>query len=329
MIKPRVVLLGNKNIAVGCLDQLLEWDRSGELELTALIACHDDDPGRLTWSPSATAFALSHGIPVYYPRSVNDAEFLPVLKQLSPDIMVSAQYNRILKSHVIAVPRLGAINIHFAPLPKYRGVLPIVWALVEGGPSGVTIHYIDPGIDTGDIIAQTLLPLYQTETARSLYDRASEAGLALFRGTFPSLLRGRAGRVRQMESAASYHSAGYPYDRWIDWELSADQIDRFVRALTFPPYPTARTTFGGEEIELLHPLGLGAPGSGADPGTILSVDGAVRVAAGEGTVEIRRFRRAGVELTAEGAAEALLFRAGARFESCSWAASAVSVVSGR
>lgn len=284
----RVLLLGNKNLAVKCMDRLLRWQAQGELELVALVANPGDDGIGTEWMPSAISRAAELGVAVHQPRSVSDPEFRDTLLDLRPDAILSAQYDRILKPDVIALPPLGTVNVHFAALPRERGMMPLVWAMAEGGPAGVTMHHIDPGIDTGDVVGQTILPIERDDTAYTMYLRASQAGALLVDEYFLPFLKGEAPRIPQDEGRATYHSKGYPNDRWIDWTRPAEDIDRFVRALTFPGFPAARTVIRNSEVEVLHPVRAGA-GSAAGPGEVITAGERLVVAAARGTtVEIAR-----------------------------------------
>jgi methionyl-tRNA formyltransferase len=184
------------------------------------------------------------------------------------------------------------------------------------------MHFIDPGIDTGDIIAQTLLPISDTDNAWTLYERATEAGFELFHEYFLAFLRGEAPRTPQSEAESSYFSVGYPYDRWIDWSQSATQVDRFVRALTFPPhpYPSARTSLAGSEVEVLQPTRPVETSIDAAPGTILTIGEVLTVATGSGILEISRLRMGGKVVKANEVADRLDLSPGLRFESRDWIA---------
>jgi methionyl-tRNA formyltransferase len=288
--------MGNRNLAVHCLEALTQWQ---DVELVAVVACHYDEGATDTWYSSVKRLALARNLKLYQPKSVNQASFLLVLSELQPDLILSVHYDKILRSPVLSIPRLGCVNIHFGLLPRFRGSFPLVWAMVLNEPAGVTMHYMDTGIDTGDVIAQQEVLVTAEDTARSVYDKAVQAGYELFQNYLPIVLQGNSARYSQDGSRASYFPPGYPYDRWIDWNRSAVEIDRFVRALTFLPYPTARTLLGSIELECLHPMEVeGGPQTPGVPGQIVEADDRLGVVAKEGVLHIRRLRVNEVDISA-------------------------------
>lgn len=131
---------------------------------------------------SVKRIARSHGVPVLTPDDVNAPDFLSRLREIEPDLVVSVSCPQIFHEELLALPRLGCINVHSAPLPRYRGVLPTFWVLAEGEErTGVTVHYMTPGIDGGDILAQADVPIERDETLRSLMRKCKSvaAGLVL------------------------------------------------------------------------------------------------------------------------------------------------------
>ncbi|MGQ9628973.1 MAG: methionyl-tRNA formyltransferase [bacterium] len=245
----RIVLMGNKDLAVNCLDYLL---REGE-EVVAVVLNRGDRRASDSWYRSLGEYCALKGLRTFQPSSANDPEFLNEIRALSPDLVLSMSYDRILKEAFLRIPSRGAINIHFALLPRNRGCLPLVYALAGGERKvGVTIHYIDPGIDTGDIISQEGIPVSDEDTAFSLYFKCVEVGTDLFERTFPLIKSGRNGRTKQNDIEATYHKQVYPNDRWIDWSRSLEEVGAFIRAHTFPSYPGARTVLDGEEVELRY-----------------------------------------------------------------------------
>ena len=313
----RAVLLGGKALAIECLESML---RMPAVEVVAVIPCADDDPAAERWHPSLTRIAQERSLPVYQPRSVNEEGFRPVLEQLRPDVLLSVFYDKILKPHVLQLPTIGAVNVHFGLLPYNRGSFPIPWAIIDGNDPGVTMHHMDPGVDTGDIIAQMAVPAIECETAREVYDRCSAAGLYLVEQYLSPLLEGRAPRRRQPAEGGSYYRPGYPFDRWIDWSRSAEQIARFVRALTFPPFPSARTSFRGRELEVSHPAWPSEARGAWREGEIVDIRPPYATfATGDGALVVRRMRAEGRELPAADALWRLGCSEGDVLETVPWA----------
>ena len=232
----RAVLLGNKDLAVGALDVLTRYT-----EVVGVVLNHNDDGAEGRWYQSLRRAAEGRGIVTAQPNSINDPEGVAFLRRLAPDIMLSCSYSRILCRPALACAGL-AMNIHFSALPRHRGCLPVVWAIAEGDSQvGVTLHVMDTGIDSGDIIAQVLLPVDDEDTAYTVYFRCVRAGLALLDCALPSILDGSAPRRPQDLAAGSYHTQEYPSDRWITAGMTDREARALTRALTFPGYPGART----------------------------------------------------------------------------------------
>ena len=296
----RVVLLGGKALAIECLDSLL---RMRDVDVAAVIPCADDEPAGGHWYPCLAGRAKELGLPVFQPKSVNEAEFLPILRQLEPHLLVSVFYDKILKPRVLEIPSLAAANVHFGLLPYNRGSMPIPWAIIDGNDPGVTMHHMDPGVDTGDIIAQMAVPAGDHETAKDIYGRCTAAGLYLFERYIPLLLQSSAPRRCQPTVGGSYYRPGYPFDRWIEWSQPGEEISRFVRALTFAPFPSARTSFAGSELEVCHPVWIASDGTRWPAGNVMDMNPHwVTIATGNGSLSVRTIRLEGSELPA---AEAL------------------------
>ncbi|MBN1103514.1 MAG: methionyl-tRNA formyltransferase [Deltaproteobacteria bacterium] len=249
-MKARIVVMGNKNLAVGCTAHLLGI--RGNV-VTVVLNPDDDGLDRHGYF-SLKRFARSRALPSYQPRNASEPGFVETLRGLSPDLIFSFSYSRIIRKNFLDAFRDRVFNLHFSLLPRNRGCLPLIYALAEGDPeTGVTLHLMDEGIDTGDIIAQTRLPITTSDTARTLYFRASAAGLALFAETYPSILDASFLRIPQPEERASYHPQQNPNDRWIDWTWGSERIHAFIRAHTFwPPYPGARFHHKGRLWEVRH-----------------------------------------------------------------------------
>ena len=181
------------------------------------------------------------------------------------------------------------------------------------------MHHMDPGVDTGDIIAQMAVPVSERETAREVYDRCTAAGRYLFERHLPLLLEGRAPRRSQPVEGGSYYRAGYPFDRWVDWSRSAEQIARFVRALTFPPFPSARTSFRGRELEVCHPVWPCEERGAWREGEVIDIRPPYATfATGDGSLIVRTMRVEGQELPASEALWRLGCSAGAVLETVPW-----------
>lgn len=240
----RIVFVGSKDLGCFCLKELINRREN----IVGVIARHDD-PAPGVWYGSVSKIAEEKDLRVFKPKDINDHGFAKEIKNLRPDMLFVVFYPQILKKHFIDIPPRGCINLHFAPLPKYRGCMPGAWAIIEGQKEfGVTMHYIDEGVDSGDIIAQEMFKIEEDDTGYSLYKRCESIGEKLFKRTFPLIKAQKAGRMSQDKSKVIYHKRGLPNQRYIDWGNSSRNIYNFIRALTFPVFPGPRTTLNGKEI---------------------------------------------------------------------------------
>ena len=169
------------------------------------------------------------------------------------DFIFSFQYDQIINQEVIDVPKYGAINLHFSPLPKYRGVSPIAWALINNEKTyGVTLHYMDPGIDTGDIISQELFEIESIKNARELYDKCEELGTILFKKSLKKLLNGNFKRVAQDNSEGIYYSKNsIDFNKSeIEFNKSTFMLYNWIRAFIFPPFQFPKFQYNGKWVEV-------------------------------------------------------------------------------
>jgi methionyl-tRNA formyltransferase len=277
----RVVFLGNAEWSVPALDALA---RTPELEVV-LVVTDPPHPVRRgsanAPSPVATA-ARDLRLHLTEVEGLREGEGLGSLHRARPDVLVVVAYGEILTDEVLDVPPLGAINLHFSLLPRWRGAAPVQHALLAGDPAtGVTTMRMDQGLDTGPILAQRSEPIAPEDDAGTLGERLALLGADLLVSTIRNLreLIPRA----QDATAATRAPKISPTDRVLDWREPAGSIERRIRALA--PQPGARTTFRGLSLGVLSAETAEASG---DPATILGVDQrGVLIAAGEGAVRLR------------------------------------------
>jgi methionyl-tRNA formyltransferase len=191
--------------------------------------------------------------PVFDGSTLTEAQVVKHIQDLDADIAVSILFGYVLTAEFIRSFPRGCINLHPALLPHNRGAFPNVWSIVSKTPAGVTLHYIDEGIDTGDIIAQQEVPVEITDTGASLYGKLENASLELFKKYWPSVRAGSCGRLPQRAGAGSSHRARdvKGIDE-IDLRKSyrAEDLINILRARTFPPYPGAYFVHEGRKIYL-------------------------------------------------------------------------------
>lgn len=293
MIRRRVVVLGKNTLAVECLRTILG---AGDDVVLALPDPADD--GEDGWQPSFRRFAASVGAPVRMITDLNDPGFVAELAETRPDFLLSFQAAQLMKAALLATPAMGALNLHLGPLPRYRGVAPIAWALINGeATTGVTLHHIEVGIDSGPIISSKSVPIGAEDTGRTTYDRCSEAGVELFRESWPGVRRETPRGMPQAESEALYynrHSIDFSR-RTVAWQGDAEAIANWVRAFIFPPFQFPVVNLESSQLEIASVRWNRLPHRGR-PGEILAFsDDGITVAAPGGRLTLRA-RHAGADV---------------------------------
>lgn len=287
---PRTIVFGYHDIGVACLQELL----SQRANVVAVVT-HRDDPAETVWFGSVAELAAAHGIPVEAPDDPNAPAFLEEVRRLRPDLVFSFYYRRLLSPAILAIPPLGAINLHGSLLPKYRGRAPLNWVLVRGERlTGVTLHHMDARADHGDIIAQRAVPIAIEDTALTLSRKLTAAARTLLAEMYPLIVAGRAPRVPQDHAAATKFGRRTPADGLIAWSRSAWEIYNLIRAVT-RPFPGAFTFWAGRRLFLWSARPPRGRPSRAPVGTILGIGdgGALEVATGDGVLEVLRLQADG------------------------------------
>lgn len=253
----KIVFMGTPDFAVSALEALIK----GGHQVAAVVTQPDKAKGRgkaVLMTPVKEK-AISLGIPVYQPERVKkDEAFFEELTTIAPDAIVVAAFGQILPKEILELPRYGCINIHASLLPKYRGSAPIQWAVIDGeAESGVTTMMMDVGLDTGDMIEKSIVILDKKETGGSLFDKLSEAGAGLIITTLQKLEAGTAVRTRQPEDGVTYARMLDKSLGQVDWNKSAEEIERLMRGLN--PWPSAYTHYDGKTLKLWY--GDAVPGN--------------------------------------------------------------------
>jgi len=284
----RLVVMAYQDIGYVCLDELLSLGAD-----IAAVVTHRDDPGEAVWFRSVAERARSAGLPVLQPASVNGPEVVAEIARLAPDMIFSFYFREILSREILALPSQGALNLHGSLLPRYRGRCPVNWVLVHGETeTGVTLHYMEPKPDTGDIVAQRAVPIADEDTALTLNRKLGGAARALLRESFPRLVAGTAPRIPQDHARASYFGGRRPEDGRMVWSQTARQLYNLVRAVTHP-YPGAFTRWRGQQLFVWSARALDeAPV--AEPGAVVAVSSeGIHVAAGAGALVLDQVQLAG------------------------------------
>lgn len=213
--------------------------------------------------------------------------FAETLRSHRPAVIIVWSYSMILSPAILKVPAHGAVNVHGGLLPEYRGGHVMQWALITGEPEfGVTLHYMDAGIDTGPVIAQERFAVHARDDARTLRAKIRTAGSALLAHWWPRLVDGTAPRVPQDPARATYWPMRTPEQGRIHWAMSAEAICRLVRALTCNS-PGAYVEVGSRRVSIRGAESRPALTAGVEPGHVVAVDtSGIRVSSGEGDVLI-------------------------------------------
>jgi methionyl-tRNA formyltransferase len=269
----KLIFMGTPDFALPSLERLIHDGH----EVAAVFTQPDKPAGRgkTLHAPPVKVWASKHGIPVHQPSKIRSNEDVRAnFETISPDVCVVVAYGKILPAWMLAVPRLGCINVHASLLPKYRGAAPINWAIANGErETGVTIMKLDEGMDTGPMLAKRATEIGDEETAPELSTRLAQIGADLLSETLPHIKRGEIAPMTQDHSEATYAPMLKREDGLIDWSMSAMELANRVRA--FQPWPGTHTNFRGSRLIVWR--GLEAPVLAdlvpcAEPGTIVSID---------------------------------------------------------
>ena len=264
-----VIFMGTPDFAVPTLQMLIDEGHT----ISAVVTQPDRPKGRgnKVIMPPVKELALAHNLSVLQPERVKgNEEFLVHIKALNPDVIVVVAYGQILPEAVLEIPKLGCINIHGSLLPKYRGAAPIQWSVLNGeAVTGVTIMYMDKGMDTGDMLYKKEIEIATDETYVSLHDKMKVVGATALKEAWPLITSGGVEREKQNNEEATYAPMIQKVLGEIKWEKANDEIDALVRGLN--PWPVAYTYYDGQMMKVWQVVkGIGQ--TEYAPGTILEVD---------------------------------------------------------
>lgn len=282
MTEPGIIVFGYHDVGYECLEALLQGRRR-----VLAVFTHRDHPGENIWFKSVAGLARQHRIPVHTPESVNTPEWIARIRELEPDIIFSFYYRNLICQEILDLPRLGAFNMHGSLLPKYRGRVPVNWAVLNGETeTGATLHYMVNRPDAGDIVDQQAVPIGPRDTAQDVFIKVTAAARKILERRLDAIEQGRAPRRPQDEAQATYYGGRKPEDGRIDWRADARRIFDLIRAVTHP-YPGAFTEVDGRRFYVwwAEPREH-CPGT---PGEVVSV-APLRVAAGRGGIEITKWQ---------------------------------------
>jgi methionyl-tRNA formyltransferase len=283
----RLVFMGTPDFAVPALERLIDEGYPP----VAVVTVPDRPQGRgLQPRPSAVkVVAQRHGLPVLQPEDLRDEGFLAELSRLAPDLIAVVAF-RILPKEVYTVARKGAFNLHASLLPRYRGAAPINRVLMAGDiETGVTSFFLEPEVDTGDIILMRRLAIDPDETAGELHDRLASLGAQVVVETVQHIEAGTADVRPQDDSRASRAPKIFKEDARIDWARPARDVHNHVRGLS--PYPAAWTMHDDTMLKVFR---TEVSRSMGEPGEVLSANAdEIVIACADGALQIREIQREG------------------------------------
>lgn len=272
-----IIVCAYHNVGYRCIEELVR--QGAEI---SLIFTHEDSPAEEIWFDSVRELAKRHGIP-YLTSDINEPENVERVRTIAPDFIFSFYYRNMIKPVVLDIPKQGALNLHGSYLPRYRGRVPVNWAVINGeSETGATLHYMVEKPDAGDIVDQERVEISFTDTALDVFRKVTVAAVTIISRAWPLLREGRAGRIPMDLAAGSYYGGRKPADGRIDWTRPAAQIYNLIRGVTHP-YPGAFTYQAGKKVVIWS----GLPLKGDDePGRIVSRE-PLLVGTGEGLLEIK------------------------------------------
>lgn len=283
----RVVFMGSPAFAIPSLNAIAE-----EYDLVAAVTQPDRPAGRGR-RPRASAVkerCQTLGIPVLQPPRLRDPEAIQSIHEFSPDLIVVAAYGQILPEAILSLPPHGCINVHASLLPRWRGASPIQAAILAGdAQTGVTIMLMDPGMDTGPILAQASMAIGPAETGGELEGRLAHLGAKLLLEVLPEYLEGRCRPIPQDDTKATYAPVLHKSDGALDFNKPADQLARQVRA--FEPWPGSYLEWAGKRLIVRKARILAH--SSAAPGEVFLEQGRPVIGANPGGLQIEIVQPAG------------------------------------
>jgi len=287
----RIVFMGTPDFAVPSLNALLSLSQH---TVSAVVTQPDRPQGRglKTTASPVKRTGEAHGLPIFQPERLKSRSFRTVLEQIDAELFVVVAF-RILPPELIALPRLGVINLHASLLPRYRGAAPIQWAIVNGErETGVTTFFIDRQVDTGRILLQRRTTIEPQETAGELHDRLALMGAETLVETISQVAAGTAHPIEQT-GEVSLAPKLFRTDGWIDWTRPATEIHNRIRG--FNPYPMAFTTWRGRTLRLFRSETTTQTSPVAPPGTLVIADAntGLIVQTGYGCLQVRTLQPEG------------------------------------
>jgi methionyl-tRNA formyltransferase len=246
----KIIIIGGHEQACAVFDLLIENGYN-----ICLCIIRQDDTGQDSIFPSLMSRAKFHDIPTLQPKKLNSPGVLSVVKQLNADIVLSLQNNMIIGEEWLRIfnEKLGVVNVHYAPLPKYGGYWPEMWAIWNGETEfAVTMHYVEKGLDSGPIIVQSWFEISSLETRESLYKKSTQFCYNMVKESLDLILSGKANAKVQDEKLRTYYPKGLPNEGFLDLSWDSETQSRFIRAISFPGFVGPKIKIGGKIYSILQ-----------------------------------------------------------------------------
>jgi methionyl-tRNA formyltransferase len=286
----KIVFMGTPEFAVPCLQKIIDEGH----EVLAVVTQPDKPKGRgkKLSMPPVKELALKYDIPVYQPIKAREESFVEILKEMDPELIVVVAFGQILPKTILDIPKFGCVNVHASLLPKYRGAAPLNWVIINGEEkTGVTTMYMDVGLDTGDMILKSEIPLDDEITAGELHDKMMIDGAEVLKKTIDLIAEGKAPREKQNDDETCYSPIMDKSLGNIDWNKSAKSIHNLIRGVN--PWPSAYTTYDNQTMKIWKTKVLDK-NSDKKPGTILNVDkDGIEVCTEDGIIQIIEIQMSG------------------------------------
>ena len=281
----RIVFMGTPDFAVGSLAALAEC---GKYEIVGVVTQPDRPKGRgnkMLMTP-VKEYAISKGYEVYQPPKVKTPEFVQILRDMQPDIIVVAAFGQFLSQEILSMPKYGCINVHASLLPKYRGAAPIQYAIIKGeSESGVTIMQMDIGMDTGAMLDKVVVPIGGDTTMGELHDELKVKGAELLLTVIEKIEAGTVVAEPQNNDEATYATLLDRSMERIDWTKSAQEVHNLIRG--FNPAPSTFTKLPNGKSLKIWCSRMTDKNTTAAPGTVIELSKhSFFVACGSGVLEI-------------------------------------------
>jgi methionyl-tRNA formyltransferase len=276
----RIVFIGAGAIGVPTLQALLKWEH----DVVAVVTQPDKPSGRaqLIEPTPVKKAATTANVPVLQPPRIKERQAIEEIRPLEPDVIVVMAYGQILPRDVLEIPKIASLNLHASLLPRWRGAAPIQAAIAAGDrETGISVMYMDEGLDTGDILLQRTIDLLPNDTGGSLQDRLAQIAPEALLESLRMLEKSSAPRISQVNALATYAPKLKREHGKIDWSELAEAIERKIRA--FNPWPGAFMEIGGRNLKIFSASVVNLQGK---PGEILKSENELVIAADKGAVSL-------------------------------------------